>query len=248
METVKNKRLEINVYELVMFCIKKLWIVLSIGFIAASICFAYTVFFVQPEYTSVTKIYVLNRQTDESITSSDLQSSTYLTKDYTELIKSRKVLEVVIAELDLDTSYEALLEKVTVGTQSDTRVVSISVVDKDPYEASEIANEIRNVGATHIQSVMNALAVNVVDEANIPMWTSNNNLKKYVALMFLAGCFFALVCLSVQFVLDDKVTTAEDVEKYLGLSVLGVFPIDETLLRRKQRSKRKNRLNRRSAG
>lgn len=248
METVKNKRLEINVYELVMFCIKKLWIVLSIGFIAASICFAYTVFFVQPEYTSVTKIYVLNRQTDESITSSDLQSSTYLTKDYTELIKSRKVLEVVIAELDLDTSYEALLEKVTVGTQSDTRVVSISVVDKDPYEASEIANEIRNVGATHIQSVMNALAVNVVDEANIPMWTSNNNLKKYVALMFLAGCFFALVCLSVQFVLDDKVTTAEDVEKYLGLSVLGVFPVDETLLRRKQRSKRRNRLNRRSAG
>lgn len=248
METVKNKRLEINVYELIMFCIKKLWIVLSIGFIAASICFAYTVFFVQPEYTSVTKIYVLNRQTDESITSSDLQSSTYLTKDYTELIKSRKVLEVVIAELDLDTSYEALLEKVSVGTQSDTRVVSISVVDKDPYEASEIANEIRNVGATHIQSVMNALAVNVVDEANIPMWTSNNNLKKYVALMFLAGCFFALVCLSVQFVLDDKVTTSEDVEKYLGLSVLGVFPIDETLLRRKQRSKRRNRLNRRSAG
>lgn len=248
METVKNKRLEINVYELIMFCIKKLWIVLSIGFVAASICFAYTVFFVQPEYTSVTKIYVLNRQTDESITSSDLQSSTYLTKDYTELIKSRKVLEVVIAELDLDTSYEALLEKVSVGTQSDTRVVSISVVDKDPYEASEIANEIRNVGATHIQSVMNALAVNVVDEANIPMWTSNNNLKKYVALMFLAGCFFALVCLSVQFVLDDKVTTSEDVEKYLGLSVLGVFPIDETLLRRKQRSKRRNRLNRRSAG
>lgn len=248
METVKNKRLEINVYELIMFCIKKLWIVLSIGFIAASICFAYTVFFVQPEYTSVTKIYVLNRQTDESITSSDLQSSTYLTKDYTELIKSRKVLEVVIAEFDLDTSYEALLEKVSVGTQSDTRVVSISVVDKDPYEASEIANEIRNVGATHIQSVMNALAVNVVDEANIPMWTSNNNLKKYVALMFLAGCFFALVCLSVQFVLDDKVTTSEDVEKYLGLSVLGVFPIDETLLRRKQRSKRRNRLNRRSAG
>lgn len=248
METVKNKRLEINVYELVIFCIKKLWVVLSIGFIAASICFAYTVFFVQPEYTSVTKIYVLNRQTDESITSSDLQSSTYLTKDYTELIKSRKVLEVVIAELDLDTSYEALLEKVTVGTQSDTRVVSISVVDKDPYEASEIANEIRNVGATHIQSVMNALAVNVVDEANIPMWTSNNNLKKHVVLIFLAGCFFALVCLSVQFVLDDKVTTAEDVEKYLGLSVLGVFPIDETLLRRKQRSKRRNRLNRRSAG
>lgn len=248
METVKNKRLEINVYELIMFCIKKLWIVLSIGFIAASICFAYTVFFVQPEYTSVTKIYVLNRQTDESITSSDLQSSTYLTKDYTELIKSRKVLEVVIAELDLDTSYEALLEKVSVGTQSDTRVVSISVVDKDPYEASEIANEIRNVGATHIQSVMNALAVNVVDEANIPMWTSNNNLKKYVAVMFFAGCFFALVCLSVQFVLDDKVTTSEDVEKYLGLSVLGVFPIDETLLRRKQRSKRRNRLNRRSAG
>ena len=246
METVKNKRLEINVYELVMFWLKKLWIVLGIGFIAASICFAYTVFFVQPEYTSVTKIYVLNRQTDESITSSDLQSSTYLTKDYTELIKSRKVLEVVIAELGLNMSYEALLENVTVGTQSDTRVVSISVVDKDPYEASEIANEIRNVGAAHIQSVMNAAAVNVVDEANIPAWTSNNNMKKHIVFMFAGGCVFALLWLSVQFVLDDKVTTAEDVEKYLGLSVLGVFPIDEELMKRKQRGKRRRSANRRA--
>jgi capsular polysaccharide biosynthesis protein len=247
METVKNKRLEINVYELVMFCLKRLQIVLSTGFIAASICFAYTVFLVEPEYTSVTKIYVLNRQTDESITSSDLQSSTYLTKDYTELIKSRKVLEVVIAELGLETSYEALLEKVTVGTQSDTRVVSISVVDKDPYEASEIANEIRNVGAAHIQSVMNAVAVNVVDEANIPAWTSNNNMKKYVVLAFVGGCVLALLCLSIQFVLDDKVTTAGDVEKYLGLSVLGVFPIDEELVKRKQRDKRRKRVSRRAA-
>ena len=56
-----------------------------------------------PTYQSVTKIYILNKQDSSStnVTYNDLQVGTQLVKDYSELIKSRFVLEAVIEQLDL---------------------------------------------------------------------------------------------------------------------------------------------------
>ena len=44
---------------------------------------------------------VINRQNSDSLTSTDLNASTTLSSDYVEIVKSRTVLEQVIANLDL---------------------------------------------------------------------------------------------------------------------------------------------------
>lgn len=64
-----------------------------------------------PEYESVTKMYVLNKQDSTAVNSSDLQASAWLTKDYAEIIKSRTVTESVIKRLNLDMDHEELIEK-----------------------------------------------------------------------------------------------------------------------------------------
>ena len=97
-----------------------------------------------------------------------MQTSTQLTKDYAELIKSRTVLEGVIAQLNLNITYQQLLGKLTVDTSTDSRIVTIIVSDEDPYTASEMANAIRDMAAEHIQSVMDIEAVNVVDSDKLP--------------------------------------------------------------------------------
>ena len=125
--------------------------------------------FMKPQYESTTKMYVLSKQDSSStVTSGDLQASSLLTKDYAELIQSRQVVETVIAQLNLDLTYEEFLNKITVTTQNDTRILSITVKDEDPYVASQMADAIRVAASDHIQNVMNTEAVNVVDEANIP--------------------------------------------------------------------------------
>ena len=50
---------------------------------------------------------VLNKQDSNTLTSADMQTSTQLTKDYAELIKSRTVLEGVIAQLNLNITLSA---------------------------------------------------------------------------------------------------------------------------------------------
>lgn len=242
--TYTEDEIEIDLLEIVQFLLRKAGYILLTAVLFAVISLAVTVLFISPKYTSTTKMYILNRQATDSLTNSDLQSSTYLTKDYMVLIKSRTVIESVIAELGLDMTYEELLGIMDVSTESDTRVVTIDVTYPDPYLARDIANAIRIAGASHIQTVMNTEAVNSVDEANIPTKKSSPSVRKNVLIAGLLGFVLAAAVFVVIFLLDDKVNTAEDIERYLGLSVLGLMPIDEEQLKQKkvrQRAEKKRK-------
>lgn len=249
METngVTQDEIVIDIGELLEFFLRRAFYILLSGAVLAVVAYGVITFFVTPEYTSVTKMYVLNRQTNESITNSDIQSSTYLTKDYMEMIKSRTVIEAVIAELDLDMTYDQLLNAISVSTTSDTRVVAISVTNPDPYLARDIANAIRSTAAAHIQAVMNTEAVNVVDEANIPSEKSSPKVKHDVLIAGLAGIVIALIVNFILFILNDKVTTAEDVERYLGLSVLAQMPLEAEEIKKKKVRKKLEKKKRRAA-
>ncbi len=179
---------------------------------------------------------VLNKQDNNTLTSADMQTSTQLTKDYAELIQSRTVLEGVIAQLNLDMTYKEMLNKVSVETSSDSRIVSISVTDEDPYTASEIANAVRDMAAEHIQSVMDIEAVNVVDTANIPNEKASPSLAKNGVIGGLLGVIIAMAAVIIIYLTNDTIKVEEDVERYLGLSVLGSIPFSE----KESRSKKRN--------
>ena len=241
-----EEEIEIDMGELLRYLAGKAGYIILTALAFAVLALAVTTFCMTPRYTSTTKMYVLNRQTNEGVTSSDLQSSTYLTKDYMEMIRSRTVIEAVIADLNLNSTYEDVLGQIDVSAASDTRVIAISVTDKDPYEARDIANAVRNAAAAHIQSVMNTEAVTVVDEANIPTKKSSPSTIKNVAIAGGVGLFLALVVCVVLYLMNDKVTTAEDVERYLGLSVLASMPLEEEEVRRKKARKKPEKKKRRA--
>ena len=241
-----EEEIEIDMGELLRYLAGKAGYIILTALAFAVLALAVTTFCMTPRYTSTTKMYVLNRQTNEGVTSSDLQSSTYLTKDYMEMIRSRTVIEAVIADLNLNSTYEDVLGQIDVSAASDTRVIAISVTDKDPYEARDIANAVRNAAAAHIQSVMNTEALTVVDEANIPTKKSSPSTIKNVAIAGGVGLFLALVVCVVLYLMNDKVTTAEDVERYLGLSVLASMPLEEEEVRRKKARKKLEKKKRRA--
>ena len=241
-----EEEIEIDMGELLRYLAGKAGYIILTALAFAVLALAVTTFCMTPRYTSTTKMYVLNRQTNEGVTSSDLQSSTYLTKDYMEMIRSRTDIEAVIADLNLNSTYEDVLGQIDVSAASDTRVIAISVTDKDPYEARDIANAVRNAAAAHIQSVMNTEAVTVVDEANIPTKKSSPSTIKNVEVAGGVGLFLALAVCVVLYLMNDKVTTAEDVERYLGLSVLASMPLEEEEVRRKKARKKPEKKKRRA--
>ena len=184
----------------------------------------------EPVYLSSTKMYVLAGE-GGTLTTGDLQAGSLLTRDYEEIIRSRQVTETVIADLGLTDStgerlmsHEELLEKISVSTPSDTRVVQISARDSDPYRACDIANAVRDAAARRIGEVMTGQTVQVVDPANIPQQPEGPDVAKNGLTAGIIGALAAAAIVVIRFLTDDTVRTSDDVERYLKLSTLGVIP------------------------
>ena len=235
----ENDEIEIDLLEIFSILLSKLWLILSAGLFMALVCFAVSKFLLTPTYESTTKIYILNKTDNSSVTFSDVQMGTQLTKDYAELINSRYVLEEVIQKLSLPMEYKQLLNKVSVTTPSDTRIVSITVTDTDPVQAMHIANCIREAASDHIQNVMDIEAVNVVETANMPTEKAGPSVMKWTLIGGLLGVLLLCAIILVQYLLDDTIKSSEDVEKYLGLSTLALIPVAEDESTGKKKKKRK---------
>ena len=241
-----NDEIEIDVLELFHVLLDKIWVIILAGAVAALAVVAATILFITPQYQSTTKMYVLSKQDSNTLTSQDMQTSLSLTKDYAELIKSRTVTEGVITQLNLDMTHEQLLSKMTVDSATDTRILSISVSDADPYVACEIANAIRDVAANHIKNVMDIDAVLVVETANIPENKISPSIKKNGLVGGVAGVAIAIAIILITYLSNDTIKTQEDVERYLGLSTLGTIPMSEA--DRKNKNKKKHKKQKRSKG
>lgn len=236
----QNDEIEIDLVELFYVLMGHLWLIVSIGLFCALGGFMLSKFVIQPTYESTTKIYILNKNENTSVTYSDVQLGTQLTKDYAELINSRYVLDAVIQELSLTEEYDALLKKIDVSTPSDTRIVAITVSDHDPVQAMNIANSVRENASAHIQNVMDIDAVNVAETANMPTEKASPSCAKWALVGGLLGCFAICAIILIRHLMDDTIKSSEDVEKYLGLSTLALIPMreDETVSKKKKKQKR----------
>ena len=115
------------------------------------------------------------------------------------------------------------------------------MTDTDPVRAMEIANAVREAASEHIMNVMDIQAVNVVETANLPTHAAGPNTTRNVLLGGMLGAVLVAGILVVRYLLDDTLKTTEDVERYLGLSVLAVIPLNEGETDGKKRKKVRRR-------
>ena len=224
MNTNDNASIEIDV----LYLLRKLWskkfFIVFVGLLVGTIALLGSVFFIKPKYTSTTRIYVVSRSSDTSLTNQDLQAGSYLVNDYKEVITSSEVLSSVIDQEKLSMSAGELSKDIAVTIPTDTRVISIAVTDTDAQRACDIANTVREVAAEKIKAVTKVDDVTTLESATKPSHPSSPNVKKNAAIGALAGVFLAVVGILVAEVLDDRVRRPEDVEEVLGMTLLGVVP------------------------
>ena len=188
--------------------------------------FAYSSFVIKPQYASTTRIYVVNRNQGDKpgLTNQDLQAGSYLVKDYREIILSQDVLEKVVADQNLTIDAKTLGKKVSVTVPVDTRIVSITVRDGKPEEASRIANALREVAAQKIISVTRVSDVTTLEEARPATSPSSPNIRRNTMMATIAGVGIVIVIVLLVELLDDRVKRPEDIEEVMHISLLGVIP------------------------
>ena len=222
----EKDKIEIDVLQMLKVLWKRKLIIALAAIISGAIAFGYSSFVIKPEFTSTTRIYVVNRNQGDKpgLTNQDLQAGSYLVKDYREIILSQDVLEKVVADQKLNIDAKTLARKVQVTVPADTRIVSISVRDSLPEEASRIANALREVASQKIIAVTRVSDVTTLEEARPAQSPSSPNIRRNTILGFGAGAGLVIVVVLIIELLDDRVKRPEDIEEVMHLSLLGVIP------------------------
>ena len=227
----EQEKFEIDVLQLVKVLWKRKFVITLVALVAGVTAFAYSSFVIKPQYASTTRIYVVNRNQGDKpgLTNQDLQAGSYLVKDYREIILSQDVLEKVVADQSLTIDAKTLGKKVSVTVPVDTRIVSITVRDGKPEEASRIANALREVAAQKIIAVTRVSDVTTLEEARPATFPSSPNIRRNTMMATIAGVGIVIVIVLLVELLDDRVKRPEDIEEVMHLSLLGVIPNLEKL-------------------
>ena len=186
---------------------------------AAGVCYT----MMPNTYTATTSLYVLAENANDTSSSlgSTLNASQLVSNDIAALIKSDRVMNGAAEDLGLE-NLNAF--KISVNSQTTTRVITLTVTGKDPQQAAAAANAIASEVSAVAQQVMDVRSVNVVDEASAPTKPSGPNRPMYVAVAFLAGLFLAIAIVVLKDMLNTRVSNSDEVEKLLGIPVIGQFP------------------------
>lgn len=219
-----NDEVEIDIVELLYYYKSKLLIIIAGLIVGAVAAGAITYYCITPKYTAVSKMYMVSASKDSVIDITDLNLGTSLSSDYEELIKIRPIFETVIEENNLPYTYDELLDMVTIATVTDTRILTISVESTDPKEAQLIANALAKEAKDTIPELMDTSEPNIAERAIVPEEKSSPSYTTNIMIGAVGVVVVILAVLTVMFVTDDTLKSAEDVEKAFGVMPLTVIP------------------------
>jgi capsular polysaccharide biosynthesis protein len=230
---------------------KRIKLILLITLTAIIVSGGVSFFLLTPIYQSSTQLLVNQSKSDQpAYNPGEIQTNLQLINTYNVIMKSPAILEKVISDLNLNMTASELNGKLTVASEKDSQVINLSVQDTDPYKAAEIANKTAEVFQTEIVKIMNVDNVSILAKAEIgenqspikPKPLLNVAIAMVVGLMLGVGLAFLLEFL------DNTIKTETEVEKLLGLPVLGSITRISDKEEKESRSQRNARVRGESIG
>ena len=221
-----SAEVEIDLLDLLSYLKKHTAVIVVIALIGGLLGFAYTLFLVTPEYKATSSLYVVSASADSVLDLTDLNLGTSLSNDYVGLVKSRTMMERVIAQTQDPLTPTKLSEMLTVGHESGTRILTFSVKSSSPQQAMRLANAFADQAIIFLPEVM-GYKDNVpheIDRAILPTEPANMNYVKNVVIGLFAAGLLIVGLYVVRYLKEDSFDSAEDVEKYLGITPLAVIP------------------------
>lgn len=216
---------EFDLRELFHIVLAKGWLILLFLVVSIGIAAYVTEELVTPMYAAQTTLFI-GKESDTlgGISIGELQLNDKLVVDYRELIKTRLVTEEVINVLKLDITVKSFISRLEVSTIKDSRFINITFQDPNPETAALITNKLSSTLVEKAVEVVGVENVRIVDAAITPEGPVSPNLKMNIAIAGVFGIMLALACIFLMNMLDNTAKKEEDIEKHLGLSVLGVVP------------------------
>jgi capsular polysaccharide biosynthesis protein len=206
---------------------KRLMLISLIAVVAVAASGLISYFVLTPVYQASTQMLV-NQKTSEQPTldPNQIRSSVEMINTYKQIIQSPAILDIVVKDLDLELSTDSLKSKISVSSEQNSQVFNLTVQDEDPAQAVKLANAISVTFSDEVENIMTIKNVKILSPAVLkdnpspikPKPLLNMAIALVVGLMAGIGIAFLLEYL------DNTIKTEEDIQKVLGLPILGAIP------------------------
>lgn len=215
---------EIDLLELLRAVLKyiRLIIVLCIVFGAGG--FFGTKFLIAPTYTASTSIYFTPQINDTgSLDYNSQMANSKLVNNVVNLMTQNNIMSEVAKDVGLENA-STVKKCITVSKQTDTEIVTVTATTGDPKLSKDIANGTVTTFINTMQKNLNARNIEIVDKAKLSYVPSGPNIKKNTMMATLVGGVIGVGYAVLKFLLDNRLRTKEEAEKYLGIPVFAEFP------------------------
>lgn len=205
--------------------LQRVWIIVLAAVLVSGGAFLFDRITYVPKYESTATLYILRQNESTTASSSDdFSLALKVISDCDYILKSHPVLDGVIEELALDISYDRLSKNISTSNPENTRILEVTVVSSSPEEAKRIVDSICEIGTRKIDAAMGSDQVNLYEYGILDPEPCNTTGLSVFALVGIAAAILAYVIFVTAYLLDDRIRTEEDIERYLGLSLLGDIP------------------------
>ncbi len=203
----KRKAKEINLQELFNIVKRRLLMIAVITIVAGIVGMILNNTSIVPFYQSSSRIII----------GADVESR----KTLQVIVRDSAILDLVVKELNLSKSAEALAGQISVASVDGSQVVNISVVDTDPEQAALIADTTAKIFQEEVPKIVGQDYIRSLSKAKVnplPINQKNNN-KVFMAIIggLVVGIGLAFLLES----LDDRIHSEKEIESMLGVQVLG---------------------------
>lgn len=119
---------------------------------------------------------------------------------------------------------------IKVSSDEETCIVSVTATTGNKRLSAAISNAVMALFGDYINEFMkvDSIVTTISKSGSVPGGASNANATRNAVVFGAVGAVLVCAVLVIIFIFDDKIKTPDDIEKQLGLSVLGAIPeIDE---------------------
>ncbi|SHI24131.1 YveK family protein [Desulfosporosinus lacus] len=211
--------------------LRKRWmIVVALPLIAALTSGVISFFVIKPVYQASTTLIVGKKASEsgqaavQMLDNSVLQANQQLAKTYATIAQSRTVEQNVIKDLNLPLTVEGLDSLISINPVKTTEILEIQVTNTNSELAASIANTMAQEFSKAVIEIKKVDSVSIVDTAVIPDKPIKPRKTLNVLIAFVVGLMASVGLVFLLEYLDNTVKTSSDVEKLLGIPVLGIIP------------------------
>ena len=209
--------------------VKKRWKIIALTTVLATLVSGIFSFFViSPTYEASTKIFIGKEGAEsEGYNSSDVSMYQNLIKTYSELIKTKDLVNKAIDNSQYDLSVNNVLNGITVNTLTGTQILQISYQSKSPSIAKNILESITKEFITKAEELVPNGNVKILESVELPKNPVAPNKTMNIAIAFILGMMVGFGIVFLLEYLDNTYKNKEQLEKDLDIPVLGVIPMSD---------------------